>query len=170
MQLRKAINFRVVPAAFAFLLVSCSSSISRTSSNPVIQRVVCLEGSNGFSPEAIKSFEEDQSKGWIFSKQERRLYSFDADKKALIPRPSAFRRGASVETHISYFFVDSELQITSSQFTTKDNATLLYVIPETLVVNLKTLSGLVRRRVQSRSTPLICRTFAVTQKLITSKS
>ena len=160
-------SFFVVTAA---LLVGCSGSPGPLSTGQDIQRVVCLQDESGFTDEARKTFESDQGQGWIYSKQAKRLYAFDREQNKLAPLPASFKRDADDKSRISYAFSNEELQITPVPISDDDRLTLLYVIPDTLVINLDSHSGFVERRAQPTNLPLTCRSFPVTQQVLSAES
>ena len=129
-----------------------------------------MQDENGFTDEASKTFASDQGQGWIFSKQAQRLYAFDREQNKLAPLPPSFKRGANDKRRFSYTFRDDELYITPVPIRDDQRLTLLYVIPDSLVINLDSLSGFVARRAQLTNFPLTCRSFPVTQQVLTAES
>ena len=160
----------LLSAPLSLFLVGCSGNPGQFSSDQGIQRVVCLEDPNGFTANALQSFEADQGQGWIFSKQAKRLYAFDREHNKLAPLPPSFKRDADDKTRFSYAFRDDELHITPVPIRDDQRLTLLYVIPDSLVINLDSLSGFVERRALPRNLPLTCRSFSVTQQVLTAES
>ena len=160
----------LLPATLAALLVGCTGSPGPLSTGQDIQRVVCLQDENGFTDEASKTFASDQGQGWIYSKQAQRLYAFDREHNKLAPLPPSFKRGADDKRRFSYTFRDDELHITPVPIRDDQRLTLLYVIPDSLVINLDSLSGFVERRAQLTNLPLTCRSFPVTQQVLSAES